>query len=485
MTPRVEPLLQQSPIGDAAPPSTRVATLFLVLRPSYFALWRANAPRWVHELSGAMGDLGTFLPLTTVLAHMGSVNFGIAMFFAGIYNLLTVLWFDVPVPVQPMHTITAVAVADGLTGAEIAGAGLAMGGAVLTLGVSQLIEVVNAHCPTSIVRGIQLSLGLGLIIKGSGRKFALVTDPNSGHVVLSGIDSVLTSALLAVAVLLFARSRRVPIALLIFLFGAIVTAARHGVPPLHPGLAPGNVSLPIVPSPREFASGVWHAALPQLPLTLLNSVVATAALSRELFGDGRPCGVTRLATSIGALNLAFCWLGAVPSCHGAGGLAAQHRFGARTSLAMLLLGLIKCSLALTFGASLQPLVHAFPKSVLGVLLGFSGLELALKAMPPAGVALAASDLLVMLVTAGFGMQYKTGVAFVVGTLTWLLLAASRRIAALTGHGGSAQEAHVAAGTACTMGMAAAPECTALEHGGDMTAAATARSNAGCQAELLT
>jgi MFS superfamily sulfate permease-like transporter len=64
-------------------------------------------------------------------------------------------------------------------------------------------------------------------------------------------------------------------------------------------------------------------------------------------------------------------------CHGAGGLAGQYRFGARTNGSILFLGTVKLLLAVFLGASLMTLCGAFPASILGVMLAFAGMELAL------------------------------------------------------------------------------------------------------------
>jgi MFS superfamily sulfate permease-like transporter len=90
---------------------------------------------------------------------------------------------------------------------------------------------------------------------------------------------------------------------------------------------------------------VWRAVelavVPQLPLTLTNAVIVTAALCRDLFPEraGRAT-VRNLALTSGAMNLLLAPFGAMPMCHGAGGVAAQHRFGARTGLAPVLLGMV-------------------------------------------------------------------------------------------------------------------------------------------------
>ena len=125
---------------------------------------------------------------------------------------------------------------------------------------------------------------------------------------------------------------------------------------------------------RDIAAGILKAGLPQLPLTTLNSVVAVCALSKDLFPD-RPASPKRVATSVGLMNLAGAAAGVMPCCHGAGGLAAHYHFGARRGAATAFLGLCKLFLGAVFGGSLLTLLRAFPKTVLGVMLGAASVEL--------------------------------------------------------------------------------------------------------------
>lgn len=75
------------------------------------------------------------------------------------------------------------------------------------------------------------------------------------------------------------------------------------------------------------------------------------------------------------MNLFLCPLGAMPCCHGAGGLAGQHRFGARHGTSVVILGLFKMGLAVLFGGSALTLLDALPVAVLGVMVAIAGLEL--------------------------------------------------------------------------------------------------------------
>jgi len=58
------------------------------------------------EISGAFGDLGTFLPDVIALARIGAHPSPAAfVFFSGFWNLVTGCVFDIPLAIQPMHTI--------------------------------------------------------------------------------------------------------------------------------------------------------------------------------------------------------------------------------------------------------------------------------------------------------------------------------------------------------------------------------------------
>jgi MFS superfamily sulfate permease-like transporter len=117
------------------------------------------------------------------------------------------------------------------------------------------------------------------------------------------------------------------------------------------------------------------------------------------------------------MNLLACPFGAMPLCHGAGGLAGQYRFGARTGASVVMLGAAKMALALILGDCLLAWIAAYPASVLGVLLLFSGLELA-------GVCrdqTKKSDFLLMILTAGACMAVNTATGFVAGWAVAVLL----------------------------------------------------------------
>jgi len=168
-----------------------------------------------------------------------------------------------------------------------------------------------------------------------------------------------------------------PAALVAVLVGILLVLCFHAsvLSSLRLGPSVPHMILPTDFTWESAGAAVVRGAIPQLPLTALNSVVSVCDLSEELFPDraAKPRGV---ATSVGMMNIVGCWFGALPSCHGAGGLAAQSRFGASTGGAPIFLGIVKIALGLLFGSSLVFFLSVFPGSLLGVMLVFAGVELA-------------------------------------------------------------------------------------------------------------
>ena len=160
----------------------------------------------------------------------------------------------------------------------------------------------------------------------------------------------------------------------------------------------------------DFVDGTIKAAIPQIPLTTLNSVIAVCALSRDLFPKNG-AGTREVSISVGLMNLVGCWFGAMPMCHGAGGLAGQYRFGARTGGSVVFLGLIKILIGIFLGGAAFSILASYPVSVLGVLLIFSGIELALVTKDIK----TKTDYFVMIITAAAIIALSsTAIGFVIG-----------------------------------------------------------------------
>jgi MFS superfamily sulfate permease-like transporter len=310
-------------------------------------------------------------------------------------------------PVQPMKAIAAVAIAEGLNQAQILAAGIATSAVILLLAVTGLIDWLNRALPRSVVRGLQLALGLKLLTGG--------LDMIIGTEVLIGWDSIGLGVLCSSLVLLLYFSTRVPGALAVFGVGlfALLAAQPSLLAETRLGI---SWHLPDLTGGQDWIDGILRGALPQIPLTTLNSVIAVSALSFDLF-PARPAAPRRVAVSVALMNLLCCPFGGMPMCHGAGGLAAQYRFGARTGGSVVMLGAAKMGLALVLGTSLLLWMQAYPKSVLGVLLLFSGLELAMVCRDQR----TRVEFFVMLVTAGACLAANTAIGFVIGWIVAALL----------------------------------------------------------------
>lgn len=356
------------------------------------------------EISGALGDLGTLLPLMAALALQGSISLSSTLVFTGIFNMATGLWFGIPLPVQPMKAIAAAAIAERASLRDTVAAGAIVSSVVLVLAVTGLLRRLAEVVPTPVVKGIQLGAGLSLVISAGGNSLlgglGWVHRPsvldNRLWALAAFVGLLLTQRMAPLSSSSSASSASstralfLPFALVVFLVGILFALIDHHH---HPGhlLPHFDIWRPYVYLPHWLSSNAWAMAVAQLPLTTLNSVVAVSALAEELFSPSAlsalslssssssftpATSVTAFGCSVGAMNLIGCWFGAMPVCHGAGGLAAQYRFGARSGASVILLGAAKLLFGLFLGETLLDLLRAFPRSLLGVLVLAAGLELA-------------------------------------------------------------------------------------------------------------
>jgi MFS superfamily sulfate permease-like transporter len=316
----------------------------------------------LRELSGALGDLGTLLPLMLgTIAVVGLAPLPVVAGF-GIFYIATAVYYRLPIPVQPMKAVAALLLTAQFSPAELAMSGIMIGAVLLFLGCTGWITRLARLVPQSVLAGLQAGLGLAL---------ALVS-----------FDLMATAPLVAVptlAVLLGLLFVPAAPSALIGLVVAVALAQVFGAPGIGvQALAPASFPLTSWPSLAELERSVTLFVLPQLSLTFTNAVLLTALVAGDYF-DERAAHVTprRLSISSGLANLLLTPLGALPMCHGAGGLAAHHRFGARSGTAPLLLGLGLLALAVLPGGLGPALLAAIPAAGLGALLLIAAGELAL------------------------------------------------------------------------------------------------------------
>jgi len=308
------------------------------------------------ELAGSLGDFGTIIPLILAVALVSDVNLPYILLFFGIWFILTGLYYRLPIPLEPMKAIAVIVIAGGIGSGEVAAAGLILGVIFLLLGYGRFFAIIERWVPQSVVRGIQL--GLALLLFRSSLGF-VVKDP--------------TFFLLGIAIIgcfyLIARYRSIPdlSAIVVIGVGLIAGIAFYGVPPVSLIPAPQLV----IPVPADFSSAFATLVLPQIVLTITNAILATSLLTRDLFAQDVP--PKKFSTTIGLMNLTSVPFGGFPMCHGAGGLAGQYRYGARTGGANVYAGMIFLIIAIFFSS--PQVLSIIAIGLLGALLIFVGIEM--------------------------------------------------------------------------------------------------------------
>jgi len=360
------------------------------------------------EVAGAFGDLGTLVPF--VVAYIGVLKmdpFGVLLAF-GVAMLVCGFVYRTPIPVQPMKAAGAIATTQAaqtlvITPAMVWGASLATGIAWLFLGLTGTARYVTALITRPVVLGIILGLGFGFMIEGAKM---MAQNWWIGGAALLGTLLLLTN-------------RIIPAMFVLLLFGAaygalsdptLVAALREVHMELRlPIFALSSLTL------NDFLIGTVFLALPQVPLTLGNAVIAITEENNRLFPN-QPVNESKISTSTGLMNLLSASVGGVPMCHGAGGMAGHVQFGARTGGALVILGLVLLAIAILFSGSVATLLRLFPPAILGVILFLTGAQLALGACD---VPKDKGERFVLIVTAALAV-WNVGIAFVVGMAAYWL-----------------------------------------------------------------
>jgi len=316
----------------------------------------------LQEASGASGDLGTFIPhVIGAMTVAGLAPAGV-LFGFGAFLVATGLFYGLPLPVQPMKAVSAVILTGGLRPGEVAAAGMMIGVILLVLGITGWIGRLARVIPQSVSAGLQL--GLGLLMGMLGLRLILET-PWIGFPALA-------------ALILLTRVPRCPAAPIVLIASAFTGWATNKAAIPHAIGFTSSLSQLVVPTWAEVWRSLEVAVLPQLSLTLTNAVIVTASLSRELFlKTGLIASERNLALSSGLANVLLCPFGAMPMCHGAGGLQAQYRYGARTGLAPIIFGVVVLVLAVGFADHAAALFAIIPIGAVGALLILAGTDLAI------------------------------------------------------------------------------------------------------------
>jgi predicted benzoate:H+ symporter BenE len=307
----------------------------------------------LRELAGSMGDFGTLFPLAIGYIVVCGLNPAGFLVMMGLANITTGLFYRLPMPIEPMKVLAVVAIAQRWSPSMVYASAFGMGAIWLIFGLTGVMTWIARITPHAVVRGIQVALGVLLAMKA----FDMV----SSWWLLGLVSIVLGVAL--------RRNRYAPGAIVLMVLGVLIMLARGQLREI---AAPG-LSLPPLTGFR--ADEVWQALIlagfAQIPLTATNAVISTSSLI-SAYWPNRRVTERQLSMNMGLMNLIVPFFGGMPMCHGAGGLAGQYYFGARTGGANVIEGLMEIFAGLFLALSIAQLLAKFATDVrlkadLGVL----------------------------------------------------------------------------------------------------------------------
>jgi SulP family sulfate permease len=320
----------------------------------------------LSEWGGALGDLGLLLPLAFALSTVNGFPLGRMLLLWGLVYIVTGWYYRVPVSVQPLKAMAAIAIAGGLSPQMLSSTAFFYGVLMVALSLTGAISWLKRWFSRALISGVQLGIGL-ILARGAIQlvvRSGLLVRTEAGGPVLGLALTAAACGLLWVA---FVRGRSSLVLLLLVAGGAAVGLLGASVD----SSGPDSAALAFAPPSLSFLlPGLMLLMIPQLPLTLGNAVFAASDTSRNLWGErAERVSPARLGLSIGLGNMAIGLLGGFPMCHGAGGMAAHARFGGRTGGTTIIAGCILVACALIRPAS--ALLGSIPVPVLAAALLFT------------------------------------------------------------------------------------------------------------------
>jgi MFS superfamily sulfate permease-like transporter len=360
-----------------------------------------------NEFSGAFGDIGTDLPLIVGMILAVGLDSASVFIMFGLLQVVTGLLYRLPMPVQPLKAMAVLVITEKISSDVLYGAGIAIGALMLLLTLTGVLGALTRLVPLCAVRGIQVGLGLSLA------SLAL-----EDYVRAEGVEGYIIAALAFIIMLALLGNRRVPGGLILIALGALFALIfRVDLPQIADGFAL-TLPQPHAPQWEHIWTGLLVLALPQLPLSLSNSVIATRQTIADLFPERR-ITIRKIGLTYSTMNLAVPWLSGIPVCHGCGGLAGHYAFGGRTGGSVIIYGSLYLVIGLLLSHSLEQVLHVFPRPILGVVLLFEAVTLLLFLRDQAGDR---RSLMVALITAliAFSLPHGYVIGLLVGSAMWYL-----------------------------------------------------------------
>ena len=310
----------------------------------------------LRELAGSMGDFGTLFPLAIGYIAVCGLNPAGFLVMMGVANIVTGLLYRLPIPIEPMKVLAVVAIAQHWEPSMVYASGFGMGIVWTVFALIGVMKWIAKVTPDSVIRGIQVALGIILAIEA-------IKMISTWWII--GVLSIITGLVLG-------RNRYAPAAIVLMALGLVIMLVKGQFNLVE---SP-RLTLPIITgfSPREVWQSFLQAGFAQIPLTATNAVIATSALIKSYWPE-KPVSESRLSLNMGIMNLILPFFGGMPLCHGAGGLAGQYYFGARTGGANIIEGLIEIAMGLFLAGSIAGLFSVFPVAIIGAMMFLVGVEL--------------------------------------------------------------------------------------------------------------
>lgn len=319
----------------------------------------------LSEWSGAVGDLGTLLPLIFALVIYNEYPVSRILLLVGIIYMLTGWIFKVPVSVQPLKAMAVIALAHGFSIDFLSTTAFFYGFLLILLSITGIITWLQNWISVAIIRGIQLGIGLILAQKAIELvldKGFLMFTPNNELIVNLCIFLIVFSV-----ILYFQHKTNIPIALIMIALSIPVILFSYKIPTDF--VSDTKLFEFNMPDTSLLLNGLIYLIIPQLPLTLGNAIFAASDSCHSLWGNqANRVSPSRLGLSIGLSDLFIGLFGGFPVCHGAGGIAAHAQFGGKTGGTTIIIGMI-----LIITAVLKPLtgiLFLIPVPILGAMLLF-------------------------------------------------------------------------------------------------------------------
>ncbi|MDS3860502.1 putative sulfate/molybdate transporter [Thermosynechococcaceae cyanobacterium BACA0444] len=311
-----------------------------------------------QEFSGSFGDIGTDLPLLIGLitvAHLSSAN---VFTLFGLGQVLSGVIYGLPMPLQPLKAMAVIVMTQKLSGQTLWAGGFLIALIMLVLSLSGALSWLARVIPLPVVRGCQFGLGLSL---ASLALKTYIPEGNTWGYLLAGLGFLILVAL--------PKQKGIPAGLVVVGLGLLYACSV--------GLPWSKIALGIHWQTPEFQTidpaallpGLFLLALPQLPLSISNAVIATQQTAEDLFPE-KPLSIRQIGLTYGLVNLIVPFFGGVPVCHGCGGLVGHYALGARTGGAVVIYGGLYLIVGLLFSAVFNDVLGIFPMPILGVILLF-------------------------------------------------------------------------------------------------------------------